>query len=218
MNHLDTVALFCGILYCHLFRINPFYVYNTCIYLLKLYIMEEPRVQVIEENELKESVKDEIDVALEQIAIEEKEKSTKRKNKIISNEEKSDFIQDSTLKKIILQAKEQKKDQMRKRLYAKIRVMKDNRATENDENIQYNEKGKKVGRVQKQYLNIPQGKVDTPFEVEKIRQLLLAVGNNPDMKRQFLEKSGLPDDVCRDILASVKDENESKFDKIEEII
>jgi len=129
------------------------------------------------------------------------------------------FIKDINIQKILENNEQQKKEEMRKKIRAKINMMRQNRIPENIENVKYDAKGNKVGRLEKQFLNFPTGEITNPFDIQRITHILKAIENDPVKKKLFMEKSGIPENICKDILNSAKDNNEeSRFELIEEIL
>jgi hypothetical protein len=150
----------------------------------------EERVEVLEESLQKECDKDEIDQALEEIANDEKKRRKrggKKKKKKTATDDKipsvSDLMQhpdlkkmvdayvtDPNIKKLLNTHEKQKKETLKKKLNARINVLKDKRIPENVDNVKYDERGRKVGRIEKSYIDIP-SEVDNPYDMDKLRKV-----------------------------------------------
>lgn len=118
------------------------------------------------------------------------------------------------------QTEEERKEIMRKKLRAKIRSLRSNREPENDDNVKYDTNGKKIGRLQKQYINIPPGEIKTPDEINRFKHIMKGVANNPVVVDSFISKLGIDEKLCNTLLESATESKDGKelYERVEEII
>jgi len=124
------------------------------------------------------------------------------------------YIQDENLKKIV---ETFEKEERRRKLRAKIESMRQNRMPENEENVKYDEKGKKIGRLNKQYISIPKGEIKSASEREKIKQVISSIKDDPILFEKFLKKSGISKEVCESLILE-EGRKKSFVESVEEVL
>jgi hypothetical protein len=172
--------------------------------------MEESRVELLEETALPENRFEEIKTEAPKPS--RRKKKSKKKGKKKENVPLSfEQAEEAYLNNPVLMD-----------LVNEHRLKEQNRQAENAGNVKYDENGKKVGRLQKEYMDIPEGKVDTPAMMEKLRKVLVAVSSDPALKEQFLEKTGLTEELASMIMnqgsSLVEDPKTSEYESVEKVL
>jgi hypothetical protein len=188
--------------------------------------MEESRVELLEETALPENRFEEIKTEAPKPSRRKKKskkKGKKKENVPLSFEQAEEaYLNNPVLMDLVNEHRLKKREDLLKRLHGKIRVKEQNRQAENAGNVKYDENGKKVGRLQKEYMDIPEGKVDTPAMMEKLRKVLVAVSSDPALKEQFLEKTGLTEELASMIMnqgsSLVEDPKTSEYESVEKVL
>lgn len=121
---------------------------------------------------------------------------------------------------MVKEYEDKKKQKLKEKLHARLKVMRANRAPNNDDNVQYDAKGRKIGRMQQQCVNFNGTDVSNPFEIERLSKVLAQISANPELKKKFIEKSGLSEESCQEILRDAQKSGaiSNTFDRVQEIL
>lgn len=134
----------------------------------------------------------------------------------------AEYGKDVNIDNIKSRFKQEVQANLRKKLYSKLRTMKENRSGDSEDNVQYDARGRKIGRVQKQYVNVPAGEIKTPSEKERLRKILSSMSDQPQLLQQFMQRTGLSEQAREALMSSAPAEDSSEtcdqYHRVEEVL